>query len=220
MFAFKNFNFNIEYPLFYFGDNSDEIVSGTGHKDRIFGNGGDDKLYGNSGHDLLSGGSGDDTLDGGGGSDLLLGGSGNDLIVGDDGDDTLKGGDGDDYLNGQWGNDVLDGGDGDDQLWGGYGGWFGTVQNTMTGGAGSDTFNMSYQGQIINFVTDFEVGVDKVGMSDFGLGFDEFAEAMSISTQVGNDVVIDISSYTHGGTNQMVLQNVQLTDLTANDFSF
>jgi Ca2+-binding RTX toxin-like protein len=110
---------------FFFGDDTDETISGEG---------GNDFLFGQGGNDTISGGDGDDSLGGGSGNDQISGGAGDDFVGGDEGNDTLTGGLGSDLLSGGEGDDDLDGGDGDDTLRGGSG------LDRLTGGAGSDNF--------------------------------------------------------------------------------
>lgn len=66
-----------------------------------FGNEVDNMLTGTDANNLLAGGAGNDTLDGQGGNDLLEGGIGNDVLNGGAGTDTMLGGAGDDTY--QWG---------------------------------------------------------------------------------------------------------------------
>lgn len=96
---------------------------------RAKGYAGDDFIWGNGGSDDISGGSGNDTLRGWSGNDSLKGDAGNDQLFGEAGDDFLSGG---------TGNDQLVGGDGNDRLTGYGGSW--TEKDTLTGGAGADTF--------------------------------------------------------------------------------
>lgn len=101
----------------YFGDESNETVTGGSLGESI---------YGNSGDDILSGGLGADVIDGGIGRDVLDGGDGNDSLDGGVGDDQLSGGSGDDRLTdvggipfgyvGLIGRDTLRGGAGNDIL--------------------------------------------------------------------------------------------------------
>ncbi|MBL4543940.1 MAG: hypothetical protein JKP97_19525, partial [Rhodobacteraceae bacterium] len=67
------------------------------------------------------------------------------------------------------GNDTLRGGDGDDGVWGGIG------NDLLTGGAGADRFVFA-AGDDADTITDFEDGIDKLDLSDFG--FASAAEAL------------------------------------------
>lgn len=84
--------------VYVYGDYSNETITGTSVRDRIFGNGGNDIINSGLLHDVLFGGAGNDTLDGQGGSDNLYGESGNDILRVGNGDiadtDVLDGGTG------------------------------------------------------------------------------------------------------------------------------
>lgn len=83
---------------------------------------------------------------------ILQGGIGNDTFTGGVGNDLISGGEGDDRLFGGAGNDILMDGAGSDQ---------------MTGGAGADIFVMAGDG-IPDLVIDFQVGIDRLDLSDWG----------------------------------------------------
>ncbi|MDC6168287.1 calcium-binding protein [Paucibacter sp. XJ19-41] len=152
------------------GDGGNDSLEGGGGDDNLSAGDGDDILRGDADSDFLSGGLGNDLLDGGvgndnllgdGGEDSLDGGAGNDSLYGDEGDDGLFGSEGSDLLYGGLGNDALAGGDDADSLYGGAGhdsleGGDGldelkgedgndVLQNgeTMSGGLGSDTYELS-----------------------------------------------------------------------------
>lgn len=83
---------------------------------------------------------GDDDLVGDASDDSLYGGSGNDSLKGNKGNDSLKGGSGNDSLEGGSGNDYLDGvRDKFNDILGLTGSGAGEI-DTLTGGAGADTF--------------------------------------------------------------------------------
>lgn len=147
---------------------------------------------------LVSGGEGDDTITTGSGHDILKGGEGDDTLKGNAGDDLLMGGEGSDTLIGDAGEDWLVGGEGDD---------------TLTGGADADTFIFS-PGHGNDSITDFTVDSDTINLSlyDNITSFDQLT-----ITQNGTDAVIDLSGE-GGGT--ITLENVNLNDLDAEDFSF
>jgi len=100
----------------------------------------------------------------GGGDDVVFGKGGADTIFGGSGDDSLYGGDGVDGIRGGTGNDTLDGGAGDDILIGGLG------NDILTGGLDVDIFKWVDQDNALrndqDIVTDFEVGIDKLDISD------------------------------------------------------
>ncbi|WP_017327798.1 calcium-binding protein [Synechococcus sp. PCC 7336] len=164
-----------------FGGGGNDTLDGGEGRDLLKGRTDSDLLYGGGDRDSLLGGQGDDTLDGGEGNDLLEGNGGNDLLHGGDdrdslfghrGDDTLDGGDDNDLLQGNSGNDTLIGGDGNDTLVGGIGDDFlrgGFGNDSLSGNAGFNTFVLA-EGEGLDTVTDFEVGMDKLGLVDLGIG--------------------------------------------------
>jgi Ca2+-binding RTX toxin-like protein len=118
-----------------------------------------DHLNGTTGNNVLSGGAKEDTLAGMAGSDMLNGGSGADKLWGGSGNDNLSGGTGDDLLVGGFGADRMTGGNGNDtllsrsdagemvaaqdgttQIFADETAAFKAVNDTLTGGAGGDTF--------------------------------------------------------------------------------
>lgn len=117
--------------------------------------------------------------------------NGNDVITGTNFADTLRGGGGNDRLTGGGGNDVLTGGSGNDTFV--YGPAF-----------GHDT------------ITDFRAGLGIEDVIEFDRSiFADFAAVLAASQQVGSDVLI-----THNSANTILLKNLSLANLNANDFSF
>ncbi|MEM6421326.1 MAG: CHRD domain-containing protein, partial [Pseudomonadota bacterium] len=114
----------------------------------------------------------------------VIGSDDGDVLIGSDAVNALSGGDGDDLLRGEGGNDVLTGGEGADVF-------------AFAAGDGTDT------------IVDFEAGVDRIEVSDFGSDFD----LVSAAVQDGSDVVISF-----GNDTAARLQNVQLNELTNDDF--
>jgi Ca2+-binding RTX toxin-like protein len=124
----------------------DNIVHGFNHSnDVINAQGGDDRVSGLGGDDILRGGLGNDTL---------LGGKGHDSLYGDAGTDILTGGNGDDLLRGGAGSDTLEG-------------------DNWSGGYGSDIFVLA-PGEGNDFILDFQVGVDFIGLTA-GLNFGDLS---------------------------------------------
>ncbi|WP_367399148.1 hypothetical protein [Planktothrix agardhii] len=70
--------------------------------------------------------------------------------------DTLIGGNGNDLIVGGRGNDLIVGGRGNDILYGNRG------INTLTGGDGSDTFFLMLDDQSIDYITDYQIGSDRI----------------------------------------------------------
>lgn len=207
------------------GANNDTVTGGDG-ADELNGSAGNDRIVGNNGNDLLRGGDGSDTMEAGNDNDTMWGGNSRDFMNGANGDDRIGGGGGSDDLRGSTGNDfitgdggwdTLRGGGGDDTLSGGGGkdslwGW--TGNDVYIGGAGDDTFVLS-DGQ--NVVTDFDATSDgeRVRVSTSNAitnATDLFNNHVFVQ---GSDVLIDDLN---GMT--LLLENVSLADLDAQDFIF
>lgn len=113
-----------------------------------------------------------------------------------------------DEYNGTASAETLTGGAGDDTI-AGLGG-----DDTLTGNEGADTFIFA-AGHGNDTVTDFTDGEDLIDLTAF-TGITQFSDLAV--TQNGNDVVIDLSGETGGGS--ITLQNFLLADLDENDFVF
>jgi Ca2+-binding RTX toxin-like protein len=137
----------------------DDTIEGSEASDILVGGAGDDTINGHEGNDWLHGGSGEDTIDGGDGADYIVGSDDNDYLVGSAGDDTIAGNAGNDELYATGGgSDILDGGKGNDYLVGNTGAdtrlygqdgddvLVGIESNTLDGGAGNDTFEVTGTG--------------------------------------------------------------------------
>lgn len=98
---------------------------------------------GTDGADVYVGTNFADRYDGGKGSDHISGGNGSDVLEGSSGKDTLVGGNGDDILRGGTGNDTF---------------------VFMTAGEASGF------GNLIDQITDFETGADKIDLRAFMAG--------------------------------------------------
>ena len=187
-------------------DNRDAVWAGGGH-DTIYGDGGRDWLEGDYGNDTIYGRGSADTLVGDEGRDTLYGGDGNDTLFGGSGNDTMDGGAGDDYLNGNGGNDTLTGGEGGDKF---------SFQIASSGTHAS--------GPIGNdVITDFDVNEDTFSVqhtvvTDHGnystVHIRDLAVPELRMTQVGSDVVVDLSKW--GGT--VTIKNVNFEDLSLSNF--
>ena len=144
------FNLNGFLDNSRFEDFFAKIGGGTAGHDHLNGTTSGNALIGGRGDDDVSGMAGNDTLSGGSGADKLWGGSGNDNLSGGTGADVLVGGFGADRMDGGAGNDVLlsrsDAGemvaaqDGTTQIFAEETAAFKAVNDTLTGGAGGDTF--------------------------------------------------------------------------------
>lgn len=169
------------------GAGNDTITTNTGN-DSIDGGAGNDVINAGSGNNVVNGDAGNDLITVGNGNDLVDGGTGNDTIFGGNGLNTLNGGDGNDEITGGVDVDVINGGAGNDEIYAGLGNNAGNG-DTLTGGAGSDTFyyvaraesSTSLSGR--DTITDFQSGSDVID-------FRYVAEAV---TQYGAGALINFS---------------------------
>ena len=119
------------------------------------------------------------------------------------GSDTLIASSGNDVIFGGTGHDNITAGAGDDTIYGGE------HNDVLTGGSGADSFVFS--GTFgTDTVTDFELGVDVLDLSGTNLQFADLT-----ITQSGVDALVDT-----GNGNTILLQGIQVANLTENDFVF
>ena len=158
----------------------------------------------------------------------LLGTNGDDYLKGESGDDLIRGLAGDDFLQGRGGHDRLEGGKGDDLLKGGKGDDLllgGRGYNILIGGKGHDTFAYDQVERRRDIITDFELGIDKIDLSNV------FKDAIYTSAyafydyvklvQFGADTKVKIDVLGDNGNQfKTVAQliNVDKTALTADHF--
>ncbi len=126
------------------------------------------------------------------------------------GDDTITGSSGADRIDGGAGDDRLDGGDGDDRLIGGAG------DDVLSGGSGDDLF-VFRTGFGRDTVTDFSAGEDSDDVIEFDsiTGVSTYAQVLARAADDGTHTTITIDA-----DNSIVLQNVVVADLGADDFRF
>lgn len=137
----------------------------------------------------------------------LAGTEADETLSGSAGNDVLNGGAGDDVLIGGLGNDLLNGGEGDDILLGGFG------NDTLTGGAGQDTFIWKGGETGADVITDFEVGVDKLDLSDLLVGATEanLSDYLTFSFGAnGTTITVDTNGLADGGVGA---QTILLSDV-------
>ncbi|WP_397449226.1 retention module-containing protein [Pseudomonas sp. NA-150] len=149
------------------GGDGNDVLQASATTTEVFGDNGNDLIYASTGNELLDGGAGVNTVSfahatAGVHVDLNVTvaqdtvGAGHDTfsnitgLIGSNYNDTLVGGPD---------NNVLNGGAGDDLLIGGSG------NNTLTGGSGADTFKWESGNTGHDLVTDFNLGVDKLDLS-------------------------------------------------------
>ncbi|MDY6940806.1 MAG: calcium-binding protein [Cyanobacteriota bacterium] len=176
----------------------------------------------------FNGGDGNDFLDGSNTSTPIIadGGAGDDILIGGDGDDILIGGDGADLLIGGGGNDILIGGNLDDLTIG--------VINTLTGGAGADSYVLANED--ITYYNDGDSNTpglnDYAVLADFNTAEDSIQ--LNASTQyvtgaspvngvTGTAIYIDSNGDGLQGAGDelvAVAENVASLDLNASYFSY
>jgi len=165
------------------GTDNNTIGLGTGN-DEVFTGTGDDFIYtvnGGGGTDVLDLGDGNNTVYVENGNYFIFTGAGDDSIGLGTGSDFVNAGDGDNIvymidaatagskvvLTGM-GDDFIVTGDADDVLSGGEG------FNTLFGGAGADLFAIAAGGY--NFIGDFELGTDQIGLVGIDLADVSFSQ--------------------------------------------
>lgn len=198
------------------------VYTGTADKDFLYVGAGNDSVFGLAGNDFLNGGEGDDRIDGGDGNDDLGGGEGNDQI---------EGGDGNDFITDGYGSNVIDAGAGNDTIT--IGSESLTNINIITGGTGSDTYDLRPGNNGQQIITDFAVGAggDKLDISrvlsyiSYYQSGNPFADPAFLRLlSEGNDTLLQETVYgTAGGANGwntlVRLQNVAASTLTADNFT-
>ena len=125
-------------------------------------------------------------------------------------------------INGTAGRDNIVGTPGDDVITGGPG------SDTLTGGTGADQFVFTNLRDAMDTITDFEVGKDRIDMSQLmhsvGISSSQpFQEGYVTCKVVGNDAVIGIDPDATGPAttrNVVILKNIKCAELNANALQF
>ena len=197
------------------GDDDGYPGGATSSSEEVWGTGGDDAGVNAIDHfevgiaQTIYGFGGDDEITAGYNDDLIFGGIGNDEIYANAGDDTAVGGDGDDFILGQDGNDDLHAGEGADILMGGADN--DTIYLIDDGDVDRILFN---QGDDQDIVDNFELGVDKIGLGNFG--FEDFDDVSGLITY---NVAGDQALLSLGGGDQIIFTGLDGL-LSAGDFEF
>ncbi|MBX9457500.1 MAG: hypothetical protein KL863_16625 [Rhizobium sp.] len=163
----------------------------------------------------IDGTDGPDVFHGSFGGDLCFGHGGADVVFGNEGSDRISGGRGADIIYGDRGKDRIIGGPGNDTIEGGM------HKDIMSGGPGADMFRFlalpSYvNGSNLDIITDFQPRKPGEYVSIFiepELDITEFSQLRDMMFQDGKDVVLSF-----GGVDILVLENVSIRQLSADDF--
>ncbi|WP_338082468.1 type I secretion C-terminal target domain-containing protein, partial [Donghicola mangrovi] len=230
-----------------YGTNRDDTIRGHGGDDTIYSYEGNDSILGGEGDDFINPGDGNDTVLGGAGNDTLEFEWGSATIFGEEGNDTIYGEPyitEDAYLDGGSGDDDITlladiggmgtviAGDGDDIVRFGVGSAIqislGAGQDTLLPGVWPEQYGYGEGGSWAT-VTDFEAGAggDIIDLSEFisYLGLDP--EAVHFGTYFALEQQVDGVAVLLGQTGNvatdsiivMVLEGVELADLTADNFA-
>lgn len=163
-------------------------------------------------------GGGNDLAWGSDKADVIYGGAGQDELWAGGGDDRLYGGTDDDEIDGEGGTDRIDGGPGEDEIWGGRG------NDRLTGGNDGEADSFVYWDRKpgTDRITDFEDGLDRVDLIEYGL--DAARQAAFVAAAIGENkaghAVIDLSELPGIREGKIILLNVASDDIDADDFLF
>jgi Ca2+-binding RTX toxin-like protein len=207
---------------YFVGNKSNNVFSGGAGHDYFVASGGYDTYRGDEGFDLVDfsqiGTGVTFKIDGKSGATYVHGGDGSydvlvsiENVIGTKYDDVIRGGAEDNYFRGLGGNDTLIGGGSGDVLDGGAG------NDRLTGGKDADIFD--FNGKFgHDVITDFNATGDHhdvIDLTDVDY-FPCFDDLITYSAeQVGKNVVID-----GGKFGEITLKNVDIDDLSADDFLF
>ena len=134
-------------------------------------------------------------------------------VTGSAGESTLFGSDAADTITGSFWNDRIHAGDGDDVIAAGQG------DNVITTGAGADTVVVTVRGRQEAVVRDFTQGEDVIDLSMTGIAnLGQMRLTPGVLVQDGADALIRTAW--NGGVEAIVLEGVNIADLTADDFVF
>lgn len=142
----------------------------------------------------------------------LRGNNRNNVINGTSANDTIDGRGGNDRIDGGAGDDIMLGGAGDDVLISNAG------DDVMTGGSGADVFVVGPRTSGVITITDFENGVDRIDLTQFGFNSaGESANWYGFLIADGADTVLDFYGM-NGEQFQIVLTNFDYTNIDISDY--
>ncbi len=158
-----DFDGNKDVVFAGFGDDLVDTTQSISGGNRVFGGSGNDELFAGK-NDRINGGTGNDILD-------ASTGRGGNRLSGGDGDDTFFAG----------GSDRLIGGNGNDTFF-----MIEKGGNTISSGAGKDQFWIvtAELPEQVNTITDFEIGIDVIGIAGIGS-----FEDITFNVDGGNTVI-------------------------------
>jgi Ca2+-binding RTX toxin-like protein len=188
-----NSRFEDFFARFGGGSSDHDHLNGTTGSNNLFGGAKADTLAGMAGNDRLNGGSGDDKVWGGSGNDNLSGGTGADLLVGGFGADRMDGGNGNDVLLSRSdAGEMVAAQDGTTQIFAEETAAFKAVNDTLTGGAGGDTFRfegmVNAKDEIVAKHVNADGTIDWVGVTgENNATHDHWVDGF------GNDVIRDFN---------------------------
>ena len=188
-----NSRFEDFFARFGGGSSDHDHLNGTTANNTLSGGAKEDTLAGMAGNDTLNGGSGADKVWGGSGNDSLAGGTGNDLLVGGFGADRMDGGAGNDVLLSRSdAGEMVAAQDGKTQIFAAETAAFKAVNDTLTGGAGGDTFRfegmVNAKDEIVAKHVNADGTIDWVGVTgENNATHDHWVDGF------GNDVIRDFN---------------------------
>jgi len=218
-----------------------DTITGDENDNKLRGWDGADTLNGGAGNDTISGGYGNDLIYGSSGADIISGDVDIDTVsylysesgvqvninahsgnVGGDAEgdslvliENLTGSNHDDILKGDRGANIIIGGAGNDTISGGHHS-DGDAADTLTGGDDADTFEVEFNAQEADTITDFSISENDV----FNL-----VTVVYLSAPIEDDVINDINGVTRPDNMGLVSSNESLTfglnfvDIVVGDFA-
>ena len=142
----------------------------------------------------------------------IKGNNRNNVLTGTNANDTMDGRGGHDRIDGGAGDDVMNGGAGDDVLISNAG------NDVMTGGSGADTFVIGPRTSGTITITDFQNGVDRIDLTQFGFNSNgESANWAGFLVADGANTILDFWGV-NGENFQIVLQNFDYTNIDITDY--
>ena len=134
-----------------------------------------------------------------------------DQIKGSQGGEIFNTFGGDDKIFARGGDDVINGGDGEDTIDGGNG------NNYIEGGADSDIFVIASNSSGYTVIGDFEDGIDRIDLRDFGLG-DNANQLIKGAASKLSATAVEIDLAALGGDGLLLVEGLGPRDMDGADF--